>query len=131
MDIKNIIKFLKSNSNEDIGFFGFTIWTDHEFCIRANNDGLKLFAATILEGTEMTEEGQTQGLNPEDLKWFKDELEINFIQWTKKPKNELLKSIESTKESRWGNWILGITFLVIGYLLIAGIIFTIKMIAST
>ncbi len=54
MDIKNIINFLRSSSNEENGFLGFTEWTDNEFCIKANNDGLKLFAATVLEGTEMT-----------------------------------------------------------------------------
>jgi hypothetical protein len=131
MNISQIIRDLKSESNLETAFFGFTEWTEHEFCIKANNDGLKLFAATILEGTQMTKEGQTQGLNQEELKWFKDELEINFIQWTNKPKSELLNTLRQTKESKWVNLIMTLSFLLLGYLVIAGIIFTIKMIAST
>ncbi len=72
-----------------------------------------------------------QGLSSKEPKWFEDEIEINFIQWTQKPKRKILKNIESTEESKWKNLILKIAFLLVGCLLIAGIIFTIKMIAST
>ena len=127
--LSEIAKELKATSNENVAFFGFLEWTDHEFCIKANNDGLKLLAATLLEATEIKTRGQSYGLNSEEVPWFTDELGIDFISWTDQPRSELeAETKESSKSMLWISIGLTIISLIVLYLIIVGIIYTIKLI---
>ena len=71
--LKQIAIQLKRDSNRNKAYFGFNEWTEHEYCIRANTDGLKLFASTLLKATEIEEEGKSHGLNKEEMEWLHDE----------------------------------------------------------
>lgn len=130
-ELKQIATQLKRDSNRNKAYFGFKEWTEQEYCIRANTDGLKLFASTILEVAEIEEEGKSYGLNKEELEWLHDELEIDFVEWTNKDRDELVINNQKETTSKWWNYLLWIVLLGIIYLIIAGVIFTIKWITGT
>lgn len=122
---------LKRNANRNKAYFGFTEWTDQEFCITANTDGLKLFASTLLEATEIEQEGNTHGLSTDEMEWLHDEVEIDFIKWTNKVREDIIKSETKEESNKWWNYLLWIVLLLVGYLIIAGMIFTFKWITGT
>ena len=130
-ELKQIASQLKRDANRNKAYFGFNEWTEHEFCIKANTDGLKLFASTLLEATEIEEEGKSHGLNKEEFEWLHDELEIDFVEWTNKDREDLVNNSPKVTESKWWNILLWIGLVGIGYLIIAGVIFTIKWIIGT
>ncbi len=131
MKIKKVIEELKLSSDESKGYFGFVEWRDDEFCIKANDDGLRLFAAEILEASEFNKEGHTQVLNAQEFKWFRDELGVNFIKRTLKTRSEIETNPDSTQKSKWESALLNCLYLVIGYLLIAGVVFTFERIVGS
>jgi len=129
--LKQISTQLKRDANKNKAYFGFNEWTEQEFCIRANTDGLKLFASTLLEAAEIEEEGKSHGLNKEELEWLHDEVEIDFVEWTNKDREELVNNSPNEAVSKWWNFLLWFGLVGIGYLIIAGVIFTLKWITGT
>jgi hypothetical protein len=130
-ELKHIATQLKRDANRNKAYFGLTEWTDQEYRIKANTDGLKLFASTILEVAEIEEEGKSHGLNKEELEWLHDEIEIDFVEWTNKSRDELVNNNKKDNSSRWWNYLLWFGLIGIIYLIIAGIIFTVKWMTGT
>jgi|GEM_PF-2710661 len=124
MDLDKISKHLTDNSIQENAYFGITEWVDQEFCINANDDGLKLFAAKLLEIAALKEERKTYGLNQAELKWYFDELDIKFIQWTEKSRKEILDEIQPFRGTILGKLIPIVLVVILIYLLAAGVIFT-------
>jgi hypothetical protein len=131
VQLKQIVTQLKRDANRNTAYFGFNEWTEHEYCIKANTDGLKLFASILLEAAEIEEEGKSHGLNKEEIEWLYDELEIDFIEWTNKNREDLVNNTPKEAGIKWWNFLLWIGLGGIGYLIIAGVIFTIKWITGT
>lgn len=129
--LKQMTTQLKRDANRNKAYFGFAEWTDQEYCIRANTDGLKLFASKILEAAEIEEDGKTHALKKEELEWFRDDLEIKFIEWTSKDRDEIPINNQKETSGRWWNYLIWIGLCLIIYLLIAGILFTIKWAVGT
>ena len=130
-ELKQIANQLKRDANRNVAYFGFTEWTDQEHCIKANTDGLKLFAATILDVAEIEEEGKSHALDKGELEWLNDELEIDFIEWTNKDREELVNVNQNQPSYKLWNYLHWFGLIGIIYLLLAGIVFTLKLITGT
>ena len=109
-------------------YFGFEEWTPHEFCIKANKDGLKSFAVELLEVCKSDIDGTKMNLQSGELKWLNDEIDIQFIELTNKSKNEiLLKEDTKSHKNILTTVAAGLGLLILIYLFITGIIFTIQL----
>lgn len=126
-EMDDIASRLKESVNYDNAYFGIVEDVPHEYCIKANEDGLKLFAAELLASTNNDKEN-IRGLTPEELPWFDDHIELQFIELTGKSRAELIKPVQKTPSNEWltklGMW-AGLILLI--YFIITGIIFTIQL----
>jgi len=124
-----ITEQLFQSIDNDQAYFGFKEWTPHEFCIKANKDGLKSFAIGLLEVCKSDIDGTKMNLQSGELKWLNNDLDIQFIELTNKPKSELLQPKKEKSTNNWlvylGLW-LGLILLI--YLIISGVLFTIQLI---
>ena len=128
-DLENIIDKIFNSVDDKQAYFGFEEYTPHEFCIKANKDGLKTFAAELLELSKSDIEGTKLSLSPSKLTWYKNELDVNFVELTTKSREELLQPKKKTSSNNWLTYLaLGSGVLLLIYLIISGIIFTIQLI---
>ena len=108
-------------------YFGFVEWSEQEYCVEGNTDGLIKFASVLLKCARFDSEKETFSLNPKELKWFKDDMEIKFIKWTNSTIEEMntiapvsIKRFSPLQEKIFAYTITAILI----YLMIAGGIFT-------
>ena len=126
IEIDEILSRLKESVNYEDAYFGIVEDVPHEFCIKANEDGLKLFAAELL--AEIKNNKTPRALTQEELPWFDDQIELQFIELTKKSRTELQRPIQETKSNEWMIKLgFSLVFIIVIYLIIAGIIFTIQL----
>ena len=125
-EIDDIVSRLKESANYDNAYFGLVEDVPHEYCIRANDDGLKLFAVELLDSINNNK--TTRGLTPEELPWFDDHAEVQFIELTEKSRSELIEPIKKTKSN---DWLIKLRLwgglIILIYLIVTGIIFTIQL----
>ncbi|HBK88531.1 MAG: hypothetical protein U0289_06170 [Cyclobacteriaceae bacterium] len=127
--LDEILTRLRESVNHDNAYFGIVEdVAPHEFCVKANEDGLKLFAAELLDVINNNKE-RPRNLAGEELPWFDDLIERQYIELTNKSRAELIKPTQDTKSADWRTkLIIWVILIVVVYLIITGIIFTIQLV---
>jgi hypothetical protein len=138
-EIENIISELKQNNKKEESIFGFyhQDGDEHNTSIRANKQGLKLFAVELLKASVETENRNFENGEIEyleiDIDWTDSNADFYFnsLELTKKIKTEkdeaFPKYEESWKDKLYGKLIFAIIITLI-IMLIIGIITTINWI---
>jgi hypothetical protein len=124
-EIKEKADKLNGNSRESTAYFGI-VEENQDFYIKANRDGLRLFAAELLYASINDNESKVWGINNE---WYDSSaLEIDHIQLIDAERI----SIESNQVKSKGVHILEITGCAVGIILaifiVVGAIATFKAI---
>ena len=81
-DLESSIRFLEETNDPDAAFFSYTVDNTGEFgLIKANKEGLRLYAAEILRKSQLLEEGQEtdQPLFFAPRKWMFSETGYDLI----------------------------------------------------
>jgi hypothetical protein len=65
-DLESSIRFLEENNDPTEAFFSYTVDDTGEYClIKANKEGLRLYAAELLRQSQLLEQKTDRGLNSE------------------------------------------------------------------
>ena len=129
-ELNKVSDLIYNYIDPDKAYLGFEEWTPHEFCIKANIDGLKSFAVDLLEVCKSDIEGTKMNLQSRENNYINNDLDIQFIELTNKSKVEIRspQKEESPSKNKLTNIALGFFLILVLYLLVAGVIFTVQII---
>jgi len=127
MDYKKLSDELKAQSFEQDAYFGFVQYVQQEFCIQANSEGLKLFAAKLLELVDSKDESRSSMVHDE---WIEDQMDLKYIEVIDKSQSEVDQVQISRAPSNWYLLRHTLLLLVIVYLLFSSIYFNFMFLIS-
>lgn len=96
-EVKNMADSLVNSSNETSAYFKIDEYSDGEYFIKANKDGLLLYASRLLYASIVENDTDIYGINTADEWMDNSMLSIDYAELISESRDEIVENITESK----------------------------------